>query len=150
MSLATDSIFIAAITSDSDIMERVGGRLYPTAIPLPDEGAGNVDVPYIIVTFDGLNNDGTTKDEDYETDNDEVTISVEVTAENRAALAELAQTVRTCIRDYMREQHAEDDYFPIEDYQFTAEAVNFDALKPCYWQTLRYVCDVIDYENGSN
>ncbi|MBR7125988.1 MAG: hypothetical protein IKC86_05225, partial [Prevotella sp.] len=61
-SLATDSIFIAAIRSDADIMQEIGGRIYSTAIPLPDEDADNVPVPYIIVTFDGLTNDQTTKD----------------------------------------------------------------------------------------
>ena len=65
MSLATDSIFIAAIQSNTELMEALGyeapeeeyegrpGRLYGTAIPLPDEDADNTPVPYIIVTFDG-------------------------------------------------------------------------------------------------
>jgi hypothetical protein len=150
MSLATDSIFISAIKSNSNIMERIGGRLYSTAIPLPDDDADNVPVPYIIVTFDGLTNGGTSKDEMYEADTDEVTISVEVTAENRSALAQLVQSLRECIRDYMLDMHEQSEDFHIEDYLFTAEAVQFDHMKPCYWQTLRYVCDVTnDYEYGS-
>ena len=65
MSLATDSIFIAAISDSSKIMDEIGGRLYSTAIPLPDEETDNVDVPYIIVTFDGLTNDQTKKDDPF-------------------------------------------------------------------------------------
>ena len=42
MSLATDSIFIAAIQSNPALVERIGGRLYGQAIPLPDEDADNV------------------------------------------------------------------------------------------------------------
>ena len=69
MSLATDSIFITALQSNTDLLEALGyveatetsegapARLYCTAIPLPDEDANNVPVPYIIVTFDGLTND---------------------------------------------------------------------------------------------
>ena len=43
MGLATDSIFIAALSASEDIMEAVGGRIYGTAIPLPDEDAENVN-----------------------------------------------------------------------------------------------------------
>ena len=73
MSLATDSIFITALQSNSELLEALGydpetgepARLYCTAIPLPDEDADNVQVPYAIVTFDGLTNDQGTKDDRY-------------------------------------------------------------------------------------
>ena len=72
MGLSTDSIFIAALSASDDIMEAVGGRIYDTAIPLPDEEAENTPVPYIIVTFDSLQNDQTTKDDRYESEYDKV------------------------------------------------------------------------------
>ena len=136
-SLATDKIFIAAIKADTQLMAQIGGRLYPTAIPLPDESVDNVPVPYVIVTFDGLTNDAATKDDPYESDNDVVNIGIEITAKNRAALAALASAVRSTIHSYMLEQTSD-----IEDYQFSAEAVQYDQFKPCFWQTLRYQCDV--------
>ena len=102
MSLATDSIFIAAIQSNPALVERIGGRLYGTAIPLPDEDADNVPVPYVILTFDGLNNDADTKDCSYESDYDRVNIGVEVTAETLEDLHELTQTVRETILAYMK------------------------------------------------
>lgn len=142
MSFSTDSIFIAAITADDDIMETIGRRVYDTAIPLPDEDAENVPVPYVIVTFDGLNNDETTKDNPFESENDQVTISVLVTAENLSALANLTRDIRKCIYDYMMANLADTNDFPIEDYSFSADAKQFDQFKPCFWQTLRYVCDV--------
>lgn len=142
MSFSTDSLFIAAITTDDDIMETIGRRVYDTAIPLPDEDADNVPVPYVIVTFDGLNNDETTKDDPYESENDQVTIGVLVTAENRYALANLTRDIRKCIYDYMMTNLADTNDFPIEDYSFSADAVQFDQFKPCFWQTLRYVCNV--------
>lgn len=146
MSLATDSIFVAAVQSNAVLVERVGGRIYGTAIPLPDEDIDNVPVPYVIVTFDGLNNEQTTKDdEQYEGERDRVNIGVEVTAESLATLHELTQTIRQTILDYISSQaETEGNEFPIDDYQFSAQAIQFDSLKPCYWQVLNYQCDVIN------
>ena len=140
-SLATDSIFIAALNADASLMQKIGGRLYSTAIPLPDEEADNVPVPYIIVTFDGLNNDTQSKDDPYEGDYDSVQIGIEITAENREKLAELAQQVRDIIHSYFR-SYAGDERDDMEDYQLSAEPVQYDSMKPCFWQTLRYQCDV--------
>lgn len=129
-------------------MQTIDGRLYSTAIPMPDEDAENVPVPYIIVSFNGLNNEGTTKDDPFEGDTDVVQIGVEVTAVNREQLAELTQLVRSTIHDYLTED-VDDERQTIDDYQFSAEAVQYDSMKPCYWQTIRYQCDVYnrtDYE----
>lgn len=143
MGLSSDSIFFAALTSSAEVMQTIDGRLYSTAIPMPDEDAENVPVPYIIVTFNGLNNEGTTKDDPFEGDTDVVQIGVEVTAINREQLAELTQLVRSTIHDYLTED-VDDERQTIDDYQFSAEAVQYDSMKPCYWQTLRYQCDVFN------
>ena len=137
MSLATDSIFIAAIQSNPALVERIGGRLYGTAIPLPDEDADNVPVPYVIVTFNGLNNQNETKDDVYESNYDTVNIGVEVTGETIDDLHELTQAVRDTILSYFREHET-----AVSDYTFSADAIQYDSLKPCYWQTLRYQCEV--------
>ncbi len=139
MSLATDSILIAAIKSDDDIMERIGNRIYSTAIPLPDEDADNVPTPYIIVSFDGLNNDQTTKDDPYESGTDIVNVSVEIVAGSRPELAKLAMDVRSVIHSYFL-----NEYTQVEGYNFSSDAVNYDQFKPCYWQVLRYQCDVTE------
>jgi len=141
--LSTDSIFIAALTSSAEVMQTIDGRLYSTAIPMPDEDAENVPVPYIIVSFNGLNNEGTTKDDPFEGDTDVVQIGVEVAAVNREQLAELTQLVRSTIHEYLTED-VDDERQTIDDYQFSAEAIQYDSLKPCYWQTLRYQCDVFN------
>ncbi len=143
MGLATDSIFIAALSQDSEIMETIGGRLYGTAIPLPDEDLDNVPLPYLVVTFDGLSNDSQTKDYTYEGDFDQVTIGVLVVGETLGSLHDLTQQVRETILAYMEEEDT-----GIEDYQFTAQAIQYEALKPCYWQVLSYQCDVRNHNNG--
>ena len=153
MSLATDSIFITALQSNSELLEALGydpetgepARLYCTAIPLPDEDADNVQVPYVIVTFDGLTNDQGTKDDRYESEYDTVNIGVEVTARNINELHDLTQMVRDTILSYLRENDT-----AIMDYNFAAQQIQFDSLKPCYWQVLTYQCDVENHLNDND
>lgn len=142
MSLATDSIFVDALQSNAALVERVGGRIYGTAIPLPDEDADNVPVPYLIVTFDGMNNDAGTKDNMYESNYDRVNIGVEVVGETLTKLHEVAQAVRDTIWNYFVNNRT-----AVEDYTFTADAIQYDSMKPCYWQVLRYQCDVYNIED---
>ena len=153
MSLATDSIFVTALQSNSDLLEKLTEsldddgttvidetpRLYGTAIGLPDEDADNVPVPYVIVTFDGLTNDQGSKDDRYESENDTVNIGVEVTAKTLDDLHELTQMVRDTILSYLRTNET-----AIMDYQFAAQPIQYDSLKPCYWQVLTYQCDTIN------
>lgn len=142
MSLATDSIFVDALKSNSTLVESVGGRIYGTAIPLPDEDADNAPVPYLIVTFDGLNNDVDSKDDEMESDTDKVNISIEVVGETLAKLHELTQAVRDTVRDYLATNDTD-----ITEYQFGAQAIQYDSMKPCYWQVLTYQCDVENLMN---
>lgn len=147
-SLATDSIFIQALQSNDVILELLSTssdadgittdempRLYGTAIPLPDEDEDNVPVPYVIVTFDGLTNDQGTKDDRYESPEDTVNVGVTVAAKTLDDLHDLTQEVRQTILTYMRSNET-----PIIEYQFAAQAIQYDSLKPCYWQVLTYQC----------
>lgn len=143
MSLQTDRIFLKALSESTDIAAKVDDRIYSTAIPMPEEDADNVPVPYIIVTFDGLQNDAHTKDSSFEGMEDKVQIGVTVVAETRPKLAELTELVRTAIRTFFEDvQESDEDYslVPI-DYMFSAQAVQYDDLKPCYYQIMSYQCD---------
>lgn len=148
MSLQTDSIFIKAIRADAAIMEAIGSRLYGTAIPLPDEQADNVPVPYIIVTFDGMSNTADSKDFEMEGSEDTSTVSVEIVAPTLDALHELATAVRKSIRQYLADpDEAADDYgeYPL-DYSVAASGIQYDYSKPCYWLTLTYQCTTNNIE----
>ena len=136
MSLHTDNVFIAAIRSSSELMTAIGNRLYGTAIPVPEEDVINEPVPYLIVMFDGLNNEGQTKDNPFEGDADVVNISVLATAKTLDALHSLTAMVRNVIKTHLTENDTE-----VEDYVFSADAIQYDDLKPCYLQVLRYQCD---------
>ena len=144
MSLQTDIIFVKALRANADLMAQLAaGDVYNTAIALPDEDIDNAPLPYVIVSFDGLTNDVETKDDPYEGDSDNVTISVEIAAKTRPELGELAKEVRRQIHQYFVDADPTDedaDLIP-NDYQFSASRVNYDAMKPCCWQTLTYQCD---------
>lgn len=143
MSLATDRIFIAALKSDAELLSMLGGtgttqpRLYGIAIPMPDEDIDNVPVPYAIVTFDSLTNDVESKDDSYESDEDTVNIGIELTAKSLNELHTLTQKVRDTVLGYLQATSTN-----IVDYTFSADAIQYDSLKPCFWQVLRYQCQV--------
>ena len=143
MGFSIDSIFIYALSASEDIVQAVDGRIYGTAIPLPDEEADNVPVPYIIVTFNGLNNIDETKDDMYESDYDSVNIGIEVIGKTLDHLHDLTGMVRNVIHQYFVQNET-----PVEGYQFSAQAVQFDSEKPCYWQVLNYQCEVRNIEDN--
>ena len=146
MSLQTDIIFVKALRSNTSLISKLpAGDVYNTAIALPDEELDNAEVPYIIVSFDGLNNQDSTKDSSFDGLTDMVTVGIEIAAKTRPQLAELAIMVRDTIRDYFRQHVAsqdDEDYALIPNsYQLQAQQVQYDSLKPCYWQQLAYQCD---------
>ena len=146
MSLQTDIVFVKALRSNATLIQQLpAGDVYNTAIALPDEEAENAPLPYVIVSFDGLNNQDTTKDSSYEGLTDTVTIGIEIAAETRPQLAALAIMVRQTIAAYFAE-HVQDvqdeDYELIPNaYTTSAQGVQYDSLKPCFWQRLSYQCD---------
>ena len=144
MSLQTDIIFVKALRANADLMAQLAaGDVYNTSIALPDEDLDNAPLPYVIVSFDGLTNDVETKDDPYEGDSDAVTISIEVAARTRTELGQLTEAVRRQVHQYFVDDDQTDDdsdLVPL-DYQFSAQAVNYDQMKPCYWQVLSYQCD---------
>ena len=144
MSLITDKVFYNALRSNAALMAQVGGRIESTSIPVPDEQLKNEPVPYIIITFEGLENEGYTKDNSFEGDTDKVTVNIEVAADSRDELGQIMQTIRQTVIAYFEdtEDHAWDDYeYVPDDYTFSASPVGYDAEKPCYYQILKYQCD---------
>lgn len=143
MSLLTDIIFVKALQSNTTLLGKLAaGDVYNTSIALPDQDLDNAPIPYVIVSFDGLVNDQSTKDT-FEGETDTVQVSVEVAAKNRKQLGELATLVRRTIREYFSEvdEDSEDADLVPYDYQFSADRVQYDPLKPCHWQILRWQCD---------
>lgn len=174
MSLLTDRIFFDALSADTELMTAIGNRLYCTSIPVPDLQADNTPVPYVIITFDGLNNQDTTKDDPFEGGTDQVQIGIEIAANDRVELGNIAKRIRRVIHEDFSYQWRytellRADGTPLrtsngfllrvlenfdemirkmpQDYTFTADAVQYDSMKPCYWQVLHYQCDMYNTIN---
>ena len=144
MSLQTDIIFAKALKSNADLMaELPAGNVYNTAIALPDEEADNAPVPYIIVSFNGLVNQDFTKDNQFEGMTDAVTIGITIAARTREELADLAIEARHTIVEYLQAQRPGDEDYELvpREIQLQTQGVQYDSLKPCYWQELTYQCE---------
>lgn len=146
MSLKTDIVFVKALRSNAGLIGRLPvGDVYNTAIAQPDEDADNAPLPYVIVTFDGLNNQDTTKDSSFGGMADRVSIGIEIAADTRGELAEIAVSVRNTVEEYMQAHVADTgdaDFALIPDQlELQAQAVQYDPMKPCYWQRLTYLCE---------
>ncbi len=155
MSLITDKVFYNALKSNTALMQAVGyeaptetspgspARIYNTAIPTPDDDYLNEPRPYIIITFDGMDNDGFTKDNSYEGDDDHVKVSIMAVGEDRPQVGELLTLVRQAVIEYFEAAEPEDSDFALipTSYTLSASDVAFDPVGPCFYQTLTYDCD---------
>lgn len=143
MSLQTDIIIVKALRADAALMAELdAGDVYNTSITLPDAEAENAEVPYLIVSFDGMNEEGGTKDSSYEPEGDVVNVGIEIAAKTRAQLAELAIRARRAVVTYLKSVGEGDEDYPLlpRSISFSAQKVQYDAMKPCFWQQLNINC----------
>lgn len=141
MSLALDTIFVAALEADETISEIIDGRIWSIAAPMPEEAfIKNVEVPYLIVNFDGFSSEYGTKDDPFDSGEDNVNMSVTVAAETPEQLASLASQVRRAIHDYLV-AHDGEDGIPSSAVPGGGQKF-YDDLKPCYGIDLTWQCAV--------
>lgn len=143
MSLCTDKFFYSAIAKSQAVQDATGGRIYNTA----DDSVENEEdtqVPYVIITNNGGQNQTESKDDVGESDTDTDNISIEIAATSREQLADIAKSVRKAVKAAFADFDDEDAVsfgFFLEDYTMSYGPVNFDEWKPCFWQTLNYQCE---------
>lgn len=141
MSLALDTVFVAALKADETITEIIGDRIWSIAAQMPEEAfLSNVDVPYLIVNFDGFSSEFGTKDDPFDSGEDTVNMSVTVAAENSEQLASLAAQVRRAIHDYLV-AHDGEDGIPSSTVPGGGQKF-YDELKPCFGIDLTWQCVV--------
>lgn len=156
MSLITDKVFYSALTASEEIYNETEGRIYSTAVPVPDEELDNVPLPYIVISYEGMTNDAMTKDSSFEGEEDRVTIGVMVVCGNRERLGNLTIAIREQVRSYCENYtptYGQDDLTDLipEDYTISASSIQYDPYKPCFYQTLSYQCDTQkDTDNGED
>ena len=140
MGLDTHEIFYRILSGNDELMELTNGGIYSIAIPEPVEKIDSSLVPWVIITFDGLNNEEPTKDDPFESSTDTVQIGIEVAANSPDELTRLSQLVRDIIHDEFLQEHSA--FYGIPDYRFSAGAMQYDDITPCYFQNLNYSCSV--------
>jgi hypothetical protein len=155
--ISTDIFFIAAIKTNTELMEALPAHDVYDNVANPDEDMDNVKLPYIIVNNDGGQNIAESKDDNYESEDDRVNISVRITACNRQQLDAIASEVRKTIRQYMidmdnAEPGQEGELFDLKpyDYEMSFSDISFVPDKPCHQIVLYYMCQVTNELNEEN
>ena len=136
-----DELFFNALMEDADLVLAVGGRIESTCFAVSPDEQDNTPLPCIIVTDDGLTNNLTTKDTEWESDEDRVQASVEIDAESPKRVKQLIQMVRKAIANYIESLADKGEDIPcLQSVQ--TNGVAWDWMKPCYHSTITYQCDV--------
>ncbi len=151
MAIELDEIFFNALMADAELVLAVGGRIESTCFEVAPDETDNTKLPNIIITDDGLTNQPTTKDMEWESDEDRVQASVDVAAEDPKQVKQLVRMVRKAIANYMATLDPTKDEIPcLQSVQTTGVA--WDWMKPCYHDVIIYQCDVENhiYDNGNN
>ena len=139
--LELDELFFNALMADADLVLAVGGRIESTCFEVSPEDQDNTQLPCIIVTDDGLTNNLTTKDTEWESDEDRVQASVEIDAESPKRVKQLIHMVRKAIANYIESLADNGEEIPcLQSVQ--TNGVAWDWMKPCYHSTITYQCDV--------
>jgi hypothetical protein len=141
-----DEIFYNALTADETIVSDTDGRIYSTCVEVPPTDADNTPLPYIIIMDDGLQNDQATKDDIWESEDDRVQASVQISAVSPKEVKRLTRLCRKAIANYIASMSGEKPYL----ISLTADGTAWDWTKPCYYKTLNYQCDVTNTNDENN
>ena len=141
MALELDELFFNALMADADLVLAVGGRIESTCFEVSPDEKDNTQLPCIIVTDDGLTNNLTNKDVEWESDEDRVQASVEVDGRDPKEVKKLIRMVRKAIANYITSLYDQGEDIPcLQSVQ--TNGVAWDWMKPCYHSTITYQCDV--------
>ena len=139
--LELDELFFNALMEDADLVLAVGGRIESTCFEVSPDEQDNTPLPCIIVTDDGLSNQPTDKDIEWEAGEDRVQASVEVDAKDPKQVKQLIRMVRKAISNYITSLCEKGEEIPcLQSVQ--TNGVAWDWMKPCYHSTITYQCDV--------
>jgi hypothetical protein len=151
MAIELDEIFFNALMADADLVQAVGGRIESTCFEVSPDDKDNTQLPNIIITDDGLTNQPTSKDMEWEAEIDRVQASVDVAAEDPKQVKQLIRMVRKAIANYIKRMDDKGEEIPLlQSLQTTG--VEWDWMKPCYHSVMIYQCDVENnlYDNGND
>ena len=151
MAIELDELFFNALMADAEVVLAVGGRIESTCFEVAPDDKDNTKLPNIIIMDDGLTNQPTSKDMEWEADEDRVQASVDVAAKNPKQVKQLVRMVRKAIANYIKGMDDKGEEIPyLQSLQTTG--VEWDWMKPCYHSVMIYQCDVDNklYDNGND
>lgn len=134
-----DEILYNALTADTAIQQAVQGRVKSTCFEVAPDEQDNTPMPCIIVMDDGLRNQSSTKDTEWEGMEDNVQASIEVDAESPKAVKRLIKLCRKAVANYIQQMQEDGEDIPYLD-NLQVDGLAWDWMKPCYHQTLIYQC----------
>ena len=143
-----DELIYEAIKADETLMAIIGGRVVSTCFEIPPDELDNTDVPNIIITDDGMQNNVTTKDCVWEGGEDQVQVTVDIAAASPSEVKQIMRMVRKAVEVYMASLGNDMPTL----VSLTAGELAWDWMKPCYYKPLIYQCitkaDIEDEEEN--
>ena len=141
MMIELDELFYDALVADDELVDAVGGRIESTCFEVSPDEQDNTPLPCIIVTDDGLTNQPSDKDMEWESQEDRVQASVEVDGRDPKEVKQLIRMVRKAIAKHIASMADKCEEIPyLQSVQ--TNGVAWDWMKPCYHSTITYQCDV--------
>ena len=138
--LRLDKIFFDAITADADLMQTVGNRVKSTCFEVSPDEQDNTPLPYIVIRDLGKQPAQTTKDDEWMPSLWNVGAGIEVGATSPNEVDAIVMKAMKAIANYMQTLEGDVPYLN-EGFPRT-QGVNWDWMKPCYWDLAQYQCDV--------
>ena len=145
-----DEIIYDAISADETLMSMIaytksngdtGHALVSTCFEIPPDELDNTPLPNIIITFDGFQNQQTTKDCVWEAGEDRVQVGVDVAASSPDEVKQIVRKVRKTVETYIGTLYTQGDVIP-ELESLSSDGIAWDWMKPCYYQQITYQCTV--------
>ena len=136
-----DELIYDAITADETLMALTGSRVVSTCFEVPPTEDDNTPIPNIIITDDGFQAEIFTKDDIWDSDTDRVQATVDIAGRSPEEVKQMVKAVRKAVNDYIHTMYESGQDIPSLQ-SLTSDGVQWDWMKPCYYQKLYYTCDV--------
>lgn len=138
-----DEIIFNALTADQVLATETGGRIKGTCIEVPPTGDDNTPIPFIVIYESPSQNDTGTKDNVWESNVDIVNVGVEVSAISPREVQRLRKRIRSAVESYMESMES-----PPYLRSISWDGVQWDWTRPCYFDTIRYQCEMFNTEDN--
>ena len=138
-----DEIIFNALTADQVLATETGGRIKSTCIEVPPTDDDNTPIPFIVIYESPSQNDTGTKDNVWESNVDIVNVGVEVNAISPREVQRLRKRIRSAVESYMESMES-----PPYLRSISWDGVQWDWTRPCYFDTIRYQCEMFNIEDN--